>query len=296
MRRALYWCVVVLVVAGLAGSLSAQRLPSRLKDPAGPPPAAPRRPASGTPAAGGSSPTPAAAARQAPRGPDRSVPFTAGESLTYDVSWSDLVTAGTATVTVRDRRPSYGTTAWYIVAEGKPTPLLSKLYTLYYKADTLLDTRTLLPQRGSVFSQEGRRQRMKETQFDHAAHRATFQMTTRTTMREDQRLPGTPTHDALSAIYALRALPLAAGTSTSFAVADSGELYAVTARVIGREPVATGGGTVQAWKVVPTVRDEEGRPFGQGLAVWISDDARRVPVKLQATLPVGSFVLTLAGR
>ncbi|WP_430285126.1 hypothetical protein [Salmonella enterica] len=27
----------------------------------------------------------------------------------------------------------------------------------------------------------------------------------------------------------------------------------------------------------------------------MSDDARRVPVKLQAQLPVGAFVLTLAG-
>ena len=29
------------------------------------------------------------------------------------------------------------------------------------------------------------------------------------------------------------------------------------------------------------------------MAVWISDDARRLPVRIQAQLPVGSFVLTL---
>lgn len=267
--------------------LSAQRLPSRLKDPVGPPKAAPARPATNAPA-------PRAAVKP-PTGPEKAVPFSPGETLSYDVSWSDFLTAGTATVTVRDRRASFGSTAWYIVAEGRPTPLLSKLYTLYYKADTLLDTRTLLPQRGSVFSQEGRRQRMKETQFDHAARRAVFQMKTQTTMQEEQRLNGQATHDPLSAIYALRAMTLAPGASTSFSVADSGELYTVAARVSGRETVQTGAGPVQAWKIVPTVRDEQGQPFGDGLALWVSDDARRVPVKLQARLPVGAFVLTLAG-
>jgi hypothetical protein len=90
---------------------------------------------------------PAAAAKK-----EQAVPFRVGETLTYDIGWSSYLTAGTATVTVQDKKPSYGSTAYYIVAEGKPTPLLSKLYTLYYKVDTLLESYSLLPQRGSVFA------------------------------------------------------------------------------------------------------------------------------------------------
>ncbi|HXH36815.1 MAG TPA: DUF3108 domain-containing protein, partial [Plantibacter sp.] len=106
---------------------------------------------------------PAAAATKAAQ----AVPFKVGETLTYDVSWSSYVTAATATMAVRERKGSYGSQAYYIVAEGRPTALVSKLYDLYYKADTLLDVFTLLPQRGSVFSQEGKRQRMKTTMFNH---------------------------------------------------------------------------------------------------------------------------------
>ena len=87
-------------------------------------------------------------ARPAPKR-EQPVPFAAGEALVYDISWSTFLTAGTATVSVKEKKPSYGSTAYYIVAEGRPTPLLSKLYSLYYKADTLLDVYTLLPQRGS---------------------------------------------------------------------------------------------------------------------------------------------------
>ena len=99
----------------------------------------------------------ALAAPQAKPAPKRelAVPFAAGESLTYDISWSTFLTAGSATVSVKEKKPSYGSTAYYIVAEGRPTTMVSKLYTLYYKADTLLDVFTLLPQRGSVYSEEG---------------------------------------------------------------------------------------------------------------------------------------------
>src|SRR6185295_10975987 len=77
----------------------------------------------------------------APRAPrvERAVPFHVGETLTYDVSWSAYVTAGTAVATVKEKKPSFNSTAYYIVAEGRPTPLVAKLYSLYYKLDTLLD-------------------------------------------------------------------------------------------------------------------------------------------------------------
>lgn len=283
-RRAL---LILFVLAGpLAFAPHAQRLPSRLGGPVGPPPkaGAPRP----TPAAPGT----AAPAPARPSGPEKTVPFRAGETLTYDVSWSDYLTAGSATLTVRDKRPSFGSTAYYVVAEGRPTSLLSKLYAVYYKADSLVDAYTLFPQRGSVFSQENGRQRMKETRFDQGRRAATFQMRTATTMSQDQSLPG-PTHDGLSALTAMRAMNFAPGSNTSFAVSDSGYLYRVSATVAAKESVKTGVGTLPAWKVVPAIRDGKGQAVGRGLAVWISDDARRLPLRIQAQLPVGAFVFTL---
>src|SRR6266850_329238 len=83
------------------------------------------------------------------------VPFAVGETLTYSVAWSPFLTAGTMVITVKEKKPSYDSTAYYIVAEGRPTPLLSKFRSLYYKMDTLVDSYTLLSQRGSIYSEEG---------------------------------------------------------------------------------------------------------------------------------------------
>ena len=223
---------------------------------------------------------------------EQSVPFAVGEALTYDVSWSNTISAGTATLRVQEKRPSYGSVAYYIVAEAQPGSLLSRVYTLYYKADSLLDAYSLLPQRGSLYTREGKRQRMKITQFDHGAKTARFQMQTASIMVTDMKVPG-DAHDLLSAIYALRASPAMTGDRLSLAVSDSGQLYNVEFAIGGRENVAVGSGTVPGLRVSPTVTDESGTPIAPGSVLWISDDARRVPLRLETQLAVGRFVLAL---
>ncbi len=231
---------------------------------------------------------PAAATARA----ERPVPFQVGETLTYDVSWSSFLTAGTAVVAVKEKRPSYGSTAYYIVAEARPTTLLSKLYTLYYKLDTLLDTYTLLPQRGSVYSEEGKRHRFKTTTFDRGARKVFFEYQSGTTVKADFAVPPF-TQDALSAIYVLRAIPFKSGDHMTMPISDDGRNYRVGIDVAAPERIKTPLGEVSAWKIKPALTDDAGQSVGRNLAVWISDDARRRPVKIQAELAVGSFILLL---
>lgn len=231
-------------------------------------------------------PKPAAAARK-----ERTVPFAPGETLSYDVSWSSYVTAGTATLSVVEKKPSYGSTAYYVVAEGKPTALLSKLYDLYYKADSLVDVYSLLPQRASVFSKEGRRERMKTTMFNHQANSAQYEVQTRTNVKRDLRI-APYSQDPLGAIYVLRALALKAGDRFSVPICDAGETFKVDISVAPPEMVKSGIGDVRAWKITPTLPAEHGAR-ARRLTLWLSDDARRLPVRIQAQLAVGSFDLTL---
>src|SRR5262249_15710537 len=128
---------------------------------------------------------PAPASKPAPPRVERPVPFHVGETLTYDVSCSTYVTAGTAVSTVKEKKASYHSTPYYSVAEGPPPSLLSKLSTLYYKMDTPRDSSTLLPQRGSVYSEEGSKHRFKATRFDRAARKAFYEYQTATTVKTD---------------------------------------------------------------------------------------------------------------
>jgi hypothetical protein len=231
---------------------------------------------------------------------EKPVPFATGETLAYDISWASFLTAATATVTVREKRESYGSTAYYIVAEGQPTALLSALYRLYYKADTLLDAFTLLPQRGSLYSREGGRQRMRSTLFEQQARKAQYEVQTASGANElktdaPPRALSLPayTQDPLSAIFVIRAMELKAGQTMSMPVSLNGDTLKVQVSVGEPETIASGLGQLRCWKVTPTLFDAKGQPDARKLTLWISDDARRLPVALQAELPVGRFGLTL---
>ncbi len=234
---------------------------------------------------------PRAAQRAVPRG-DSAVPFKVGETLTYDVAWSSFLVAGTAVTTVRERRPSGSTPAYHIVAEGRPVPLVARLYSLYYKMETLLDTATLLPQQGTLYSEEGRRQRLGTTRFDRKSRKAFFELKSDTTVRADLNVPA-QAQDGLSALYNLRANRIGPGTKVSVPIIDDGSLYNVTMLASGTERIRVPLGEMTAWNVKVSITDAAGQPVGQNIGLWISDDVRRLPVKMQAELPVGTFALAL---
>jgi hypothetical protein len=235
---------------------------------------------------------PAPAAPAKPRSEVR-VPFRTGELLTYDVSYSTYVTAGTVTMHVQAKRPSYNSVAYYVVAEARPTQLVSKLYTLYYKADVLMDVFTLLPQRAGVYSEEGQRHQMKVTTFNNAARKATFEHVSAKSGKREFSVPAF-TQDALSAIYVMRALPLKVGVKETIPVSTGGRSYSAQVSVVGIEALKTGAGPYQAFRLRTALYDETGQPSGRPIHLWISDTPSRVPVKLQSELSVGSFILTLS--
>jgi len=56
--------------------------------------------------------------------------------------------------------------------------------------------------------------------------------------------------------------------------------------------VSTGIGQIRAWKITPVLPSADAGG-ARRLTLWVSDDPRRLPVRLQAQLAVGSFDLTL---
>jgi hypothetical protein len=168
---------------------------------------------------------------------------------------------------------------------------MSKLNYLSYKADTLLDIYSLLPQRASIYSDEGKQHRLKVTTFDHAAKKAQYEVQTRTLVKKELAIPAY-SQDGLSALYVLRAISLKPGDKFTMPICDAGEAYTVQITVGGVETVKTGIGDVRAWKITP-VLSADNQGGAKRLSLWLSDDSRRLPVRMQAQLAVGSFDLTL---
>jgi hypothetical protein len=223
---------------------------------------------------------------------EAAVPFKVGEVLSYEVSWSSFITAGTATATVREKRRSGSSTIYEMVAEGRPVPLVARLWPLYYRMDTQLDSYTLLSHRGSLYAEEQRDRRTVTTLFDRTRNRVQFELKNETTVTSEYDVPPTA-QDGIAAFYLLRARGVRAGERFSIPVADSGTLFNAQFDVGALEQVKVPFGTVPAWNVRLTLTDAKGELVWKRTELWMSNDNRRLPVKLQAELPIGHFVLAL---
>lgn len=223
---------------------------------------------------------------------EATVPFTVGETLNYDVSWGRFLVAATATTRVSEKRASYGSVAYSVTAEGRPIPLVARLYPLFYKIDSLVDTYSLVAQWSSLYVESGTSKRLASTRFDRNAHRAHYEIADEPGSKVDFAVAPTA-QDGLTAMYALRARGFRQGDRLTVPIVSDGSLYTATFSTGAQEKVTVPFGTVSAWKVAVGLVDAAGAPAGADIAVWFSSDARRLPVRIEADLPLGTFALVL---
>lgn len=100
--------------------------------------------------------------------------------------------------------------------------------------------------------------------------------------------------DELSFIYFLRTLPLAGDSVWRYDRHFDAARNPTTLRVVGRRTVTTPMGEMRTIEIEMRVRDPR-RYKGDGLIRFdLSDDARRLPVRIESSMPVlGRTVLTL---
>jgi len=195
-------------------------------------------------------------------------------------------------VRVVAKKPSFNSTAYALVADGRPIPLVARFYPVYYKMDSLLDSVTSLAQWTALYTEENGQKRQTSMRFDRARRRAYYEMTTEPVVKTDFAVPE-GAQDGLAALYALRGRALRAGQRFTVPVADDGSLYSVAFDPTGPERVLVPGGPFDAWNLKVSILDAGQKPVGDNVSIWISSDPRRLPVKIQADLPVGSFTLAL---
>jgi len=104
------------------------------------------------------------------------------------------------------------------------------------------------------------------------------------------------TMDPLGTIYALRRADLAPGRSFRFDLFTERNIYRADALVTGRERVRVPAGefdTIVVRADIRRLKDGHAPERGRGLAFWLTDDERRVPVRIDADTKIGRIHLKL---
>lgn len=228
-------------------------------------------------------------------------PFLVGETLTYEGKINKIINgiaAADLTFTVAKAPESEN----YLVkatARSKGTLLKLLGHSFLQKFDSTIGNRDFRILKTTKHDVQKDRVRDSEAVFDYRQQRVTY---IETDPKEPMRPPRTiaseiennTTHDLISGLYSLRMMPLTVGNSFEIAVSDSGLVYNIPVKVTAREKQKSIFGNVWCFRVEPNI-------FGPGrmieregsMIVWITDDARRLPIRSQVNSPIGRIEIKL---
>lgn len=227
-------------------------------------------------------------------------PFAAGEVLKYEAKLSKIIrgiTVGDLTFTVADSPVNDN---YLIKAEAVSKGTLIKLFGFSFlqQYQSTIGSRNFRALKTTKHDVQKDRVRDSEAVFDYGDKRVTFVETNPNDPTKPPRkiasvIPDR-THDIISGIYDLRLLPLAVGKTFDLTISDSGLVYQIPVKVTGRELQKTVLGKVWCFRVEPDV-------FGPGrmiekegsMIIWITDDARRIPVRSQINASIGRIEIKL---
>ncbi len=210
------------------------------------------------------------------------VPFGHGERLVYEISWYSLV-GGTASLDVEEADRD-GTPIFRVRSVAKSNSFVSMFFPVEDRIESLIDRETLAALRLDVKQRQGNRRRERVTVFDQVHHTATV---VKNSERKVLDIPPS-VQDSLSCLYYFRSRPpIRVGETVTIDVHESNRNWRLAIVGLNRERVRTGAGEFAAIRVRAQV-EFEGVFLERGdVYIWFTDDARRLPVRMESKIKIG---------
>jgi|SRR5580692_461860 hypothetical protein len=218
---------------------------------------------------------------------DHSPPAQVKEKLTYSVEWR-LARAGTVTI---ERQPQQ--TSMRMESAGLLSTLfkVQDVYTVNYE-DAMCATSSVME------TMERDRHHEARVTYDRASNHAAFverDLIKNMVVKETGTDIPNCVADALGALAKLRAMNLGVGQSAQVAVSDGRRSGMVKVMAQEREGIRTATGMHQTIRYSADLMNGVVYTRKGELLLWMTDDARRLPVRLRlrTTFPISTVTLEL---
>lgn len=216
----------------------------------------------------------------------------AKETLDYSIEWR-LVTAGRAQL------------QWYATPPKSHMGYEAKLHlesaglvSRLYKVNDLYTvelTPTLCTESTVQTAHEGPRNRETRVNFNSNTRRAHYverDLNKNTSTVKDIQVPGC-IYDVIGALYALRAIHLEPGHSTEFNMSDGKKSVRAKIEAEKAEDIQTPAGKFKTIRYQAYLFNDVLYRRSGHLYIWLTDDARKIPVQIQIRLQIAIGTITL---
>jgi len=211
-------------------------------------------------------------------------PFAEPERLHYSISWIGIP-VGESTLVSQGMVDEGGNAVYHFSSTATSNHVLRLLYPVRTRIDSIVDPERFLPIRYTMMGRQGFQRRNRELQFDQDNH------VVQVTMDGERRNYPTvaAVQDPLSALYFYRmTATMQPGEVVRIPVHDRKRPKQIVVTAGPVETVKTDAGTFQASRL-HIKQEEEGLFLHEGdITVWITSDERRLPVRLEGRVAIGT--------
>jgi Protein of unknown function (DUF3108) len=216
----------------------------------------------------------------------RNTTFQGGETLTYKVYYNlapVYVAAGEANFNITLEK-LMNKPVYHITGDGKTYNFYDNFFKVRDKYETFIDTASLQPLKFIRNVYEGGYKKYENV---------TFNQTANTAVTNDGvfKVPNC-VQDVVSAIYYARNIDFnkyKVDDKIPFSMFLDNETYDLYIRYLGKETIKTKYGKFRAIKFKPLLIKGTIFEGGEKMTVWVSDDANRIPVRIESPISVGSI-------
>lgn len=222
-------------------------------------------------------------------GTQKNEAFSGGEYLKFRVHYG-IINAGYATLEVKEEILA-GNAVYHVLGKGYSTGMTKFFFNVEDVYESYIDTNTGNPYRYVRKINEGGYTKNQEGLFNQKTNKILvkdYKHKTEKTFDFSKN-----TQDILSSFYYLRNYPnvnkMKTGESVIIKMFFDNETTNFKLKLVGREDIKTKFGIVSCMVFRPLV--QTGRIFKEeeSLTLWISDDYNKIPLRIKATLLVGSL-------
>jgi hypothetical protein len=210
------------------------------------------------------------------------MPFRVGETLNYRVSWSAFSNAASVQLSVPEKREVFGWHTWHFRGVAHTLSTVRTLFPIDDQFDSYTDAMSL-------------ESRQFETHLNELG-KTTNQVQDLVATGQKSRAPGPivmvipGSRDALGVLYELRSIDWQHTPEFRAPVYEGRDMYEMRASAVtGGETVRVEAGTFLTERISVRVFQYEKEVPTISFTMWISADAARTPVAMEAALPFGTL-------
>ena len=232
------------------------------------------------------------------RRPDKD-PLQVGEKLIYRATYLGIP-GGELTLELLPEKFMDGRKVYHIHATAKTIGIFRLAYRADDTVESFFDYEGLFSHRFHLLLDETKQKRDSLELYDYEKKETYYW--NRWNHRdkgysETKKNAPVPTfsQDMLSILYYLRSQPLKDGDEMILPVVSEGNTWEAVGTVAKRETIRTIFGRVPTVVIEPGIKtDGKVKRYGNGY-LWVTDDDRRIPLRMEAKMKIGYVVLRLIG-